>query len=259
MVASLGLLLGGLLLTFTRTVWISTLVSLVLIVILGRGAIRRGAIRMFAAAIGFVVVLFILLSMLSSEQESYVAPYVKRFTSIFHPESYGETTSAGFRLMEIKEAWPKVAERPWLGIGIGAVYRWEEAWDDAAQVHYMRAVSYMHNGYMFLLTGAGFLGLVTGLVMYSLFFYRALKIYRMMQSPRDQAIVLACITSVASIMVGAVMQPTIAASHDTPMVGVMFGIVELLRYFWQREAPETVLAVPARMLRPGESRFSRFS
>jgi O-antigen ligase len=147
--------------------------------------------------------------------------------------------------MEIREAWPQVADSPWLGLGIGAVYRWEEAWDDAAQVHYMRAVTYMHNGYMLLLTGAGFLGLVAGLMMYAVFFYRAIKIYGMMRNPRDQAIVLSCIASVASIMIGAVMQPTIAASHDTPMVAAMFGIVELLRYFRMKEASQEVLASTA--------------
>jgi O-antigen ligase len=238
MLVSLGLLLGGLLLTFTRTVWISTLVSMILIAILGRGEIRRGTVHMFGATIGFVLFLFMILSLVSTAQESYVAPYVNRFTSIFHPESYGETTSAGARLVEMREAWPHVAQSPWLGIGVGAYYRETEDWDDLAQIHYMRPVSYMHNGYMYLLTDTGILGLVTCMIMYVLFFIRARKIYYLLDRPEEQGIVLACIASVASVMIGAIMQPTFAASHDTPMVGVMFGLVELLRYFHTRESAQ---------------------
>lgn len=235
LVVSLGLLTGGLLLTFTRTVWMSTLVSIGLMALLSRGEMRRGIMRMFAVVGVFVVVVLMLLSLFSTAEESYVAPYIKRFTSIFHPESYEETTSAGARWLEIREAWPRVAQSPWLGIGIGAVYRWVEDWDDAAQVHYMRAVTYMHNAYMLLLTDAGILGLTTCLLVYTIFFVRARRIYFLLRDPTDKGIVLACIASVASIMIGGLMQPTLAASHDTPMVGIMFGIVELLRYFQAQE------------------------
>ena len=235
MFASLGLLIGGLLLTFTRAVWISTLVSITLIAILGRGEIRRGTMHMLAATVLFVLFSFMILGLVSTDQQSYVAPYVARFTSIFHPESYGQTSSAGARFEEIREAWPHVAQNPWLGIGVGGVYRWVEDWDDIAQLHFMRPVSYMHNGYMLLLTDTGFFGLITCLIMYVTFFIRARKIYYLLEQPADQGIVLACIASVASIMIGALMQPTFAASHDTPMVGVMFGLVELLRYFRARE------------------------
>ena len=238
LLASLGLLLGGLLLTFTRTVWISTLASIFLIALLGRGEIRRGTVRMFGASVGFVLILFLILDLLSTTENSYVTPYVERFTSILHPESYGETTSAGARWLEIKDAWPYVVRNRWLGIGIGGVYRWVEAWDDVAQLYYMRPVTYMHNGYMLLLTNTGVLGLASCMILYVVFFIRARKIYYLLEHPEDQGIVLACIASVAAIMIGAIMQPTFVASHDTPMVAMMFGIVELLRYFRSQEVEQ---------------------
>jgi O-antigen ligase len=232
---SLGVLLGGLLLTFTRTVWIGTIVSMLLMVILGRGEVRRGTIKMFLAVAIFVALLFVVLSLTSTSEENYVTPYIKRFTSIFHPETYDKTTSAGARYLEIVEAWPKVAQNPWLGIGLGGVYRYQEAWDDRLQAHYMQPVYYMHNAYFLLLTDAGILGLATCLVLFILFFFRAQKIYHRLRSPSEQALVLGAIASVASVMVGAIMQPTLAASHDVPLIGVMFGIVELLRYFDESE------------------------
>jgi O-antigen ligase len=233
---SLGLLLGGLLLTFTRTVWIGTIVSMALMAIMGRGEIRRGTIKMFLAVAIFVALLFVVLSLTSTDEENYVTPYIKRFTSIFHPETYDKTTSAGARYLEIQEAWPKIAQNPWLGIGVGGIYRYQDAWDDRLQAHYLQPVYYMHNAYFLLLTDAGILGLATCLVLYITFFFRAQKIYHQLKRPLDQAIVLSCIASTASVMVGAIMQPTLAASHDVPMVGVMFGVVEFLRYSAEQEA-----------------------
>ena len=245
---SLGLLLGGLLLTFTRTVWIGTIVSMILMVILGRGQVRRGTIKMLLAVAAFVALLFVVLSLTSTDEENYVTPYIKRFTSIFHPETYDQSTSAGARYLEILEAWPKVAQSPWLGIGVGGIYRYQEAWDDRLQAHYLQPVYYMHNGYFLLLTDAGILGLATCLAMFVTFFLRAHKIYRRLRSPTEQAIVLGAIASVASVMVGAIMQPTLAASHDVPLIAVMFGIVELLRYFGEAEGRRGY-AVPGLVVR----------
>lgn len=236
--ASLILLLGGLLLTFTRTVWIATIVSILLMVVLGRGEVRRGTMKMFLMVALCVGLLFVVLNLVSSGEEDYVTPYIRRFTSVFHPESYGETTSAGARYLEIQEAWPKIAQSPWLGIGVGGVYRYEAAWDDVNQAHIVRPVYYMHNAYFLILTNAGILGLATCLIFYITFFWRASKIYRQLDRPTDQAVVLGAIASGVSIMIGGIMQPTLAASQDVPLIGVMFAMVELLRFFSQQETTD---------------------
>src|SRR5678815_5354211 len=135
LIAGLAVLLGGLLFTFTRTIWMGTLLSMTIMAILGRGAVRRGVMRMFLALGIFVAVLLVCLQLVSTEENNYMTPYVKRFTSIFDSESYEKDTSAGARFMEIEAAWPQIVEHPWFGVGVGGNYRSEEAWDDIGQTY----------------------------------------------------------------------------------------------------------------------------
>ncbi|MFQ5599029.1 MAG: O-antigen ligase family protein [Candidatus Krumholzibacteriia bacterium] len=235
LVLSLGLLLGGLLLTFTRTVWMAVLLSMGVMAILGRGAIRRSVLRMFLAMGGFVVVILLLLTLLSTERENYVAPYIARFSSIFELESYEEGTTAYARWDEIKEAWPHIVQNPWFGVGIGGTYRFREAWDDYGKQHYLQAVSYIHNAYVLLLTHAGAVGFTACMAVYLIFFVRARKILRVVRSETDRALIMAGIGAVASVMLASMMQPSMWYPPAVALVGTIFGLVELLRYFHQEE------------------------
>ncbi len=232
---ALFVLLGGLLLTFTRSIWLGVLLSMVIMAILGRGAIRAGVARILVAMVVSVALLLILLGLVSTERENYMTPYIKRFTSIFKSESYAQDTSAGSRWMEIQAAWPNIVESPWLGIGPGGVYRYEEDWDDIWQYHYYRPVSYIHNAYVLILTQSGVLGLSTCLTMYGIFFARARRIYKSLQNPDDRSIVLAAIGAVASVLLASMMQPSLWYPPAVPCLGLTFALVEVVRYFAERE------------------------
>ena len=238
LIGVLGLLLSALLLTFTRSVWMGTLLSMSIMAILGRGAIRRGVLRMFVALGAFVALLLVLLSLVSTERENYMTPYVKRFSSIFNPESYAEGSSAGARWEEISAAWPVIVKNPWLGIGPGASYNHVQAWDDYSNTHYMRGVSYIHNAYVLLLTQSGVLGLVTCMVMYIVFFVRSRKIFHSLDSHEDRSIVMAAIGGVASVMLASIMQPSLWYPPAVPCIGILFGLVELVRFLHDREKSE---------------------
>jgi O-antigen ligase len=242
LIGTLAILLGGLLLTFTRSMWMGALLSMTVMAILGRGAIRRGVLRMFLALGIFVGVLLVVLQLVSTESENYMAPYVRRFTSIFDPESYREGTSAGARAEEIRAAWPKIVENPWLGIGVGGFYNTVPAWDDASQAHYMRPVSYIHNAYVLVLTQSGVIGFTTCMAMFVVFFARARRIFQQLTRPEDRALVMAGIGAIASLLLGSLMQPSLWHPPAVPCIGVIFGLVEVTRYFADRERREARLA-----------------
>jgi O-antigen ligase len=235
LIAGLALLLGGLLLTFTRSVWMGTLCSMVIMAILGRGAVRRGVLRMFLALAIFVGVLLACLQLVSTAEDNYMTPYVRRFTSIFDPESYGEGTSAGARWMEIQAAWGSIVEHPWLGIGVGGTYRYEEDWDDYGKTHYLRPVAYIHNAYVLLLTNAGVIGLATCMAMFTTFFVRARNIYHRLDNLQDKSIVMAGMGAIASVLLASIMQPSLWYPPAVPCIGIVFGLVEAVRYFRERE------------------------
>ncbi|HZL85575.1 MAG TPA: O-antigen ligase family protein [Candidatus Krumholzibacteria bacterium] len=235
---ALFVLLGGLLLTFTRSIWLGVLLSMAIMAILGRGVMRLGVARILLAMVLSVALLLILLNVVSTERENYMTPYITRFTSIFQADSYAEGSSAGARWMEIRAAWQKIVEHPWLGIGVGGVYRYEEDWNDVWQQHYWRPVSYIHNAYVLLLTQGGIVALGTCLVMFGIFFARARRVYQMVESPEDRSIIIACIGSIASVMLASVMQPSLWYPPAVPCVALIFGIVEAVRYFVEREAAD---------------------
>jgi len=260
LISLLAMLLGGLLLTFTRSVWMGTLFSMVIMAVLGRGAVRRGVLRMFLALGIFVAVLLVFLQLVSTTEENYMTPYVKRFTSIFDPESYEEGSSADARRQEIKAAWPKIVENPWFGVGVGGTYNYVEAWDEGGQRHFMRPVSYIHNAYFLLLTHTGFVGFSTCMCMYLTFFMRARKIFRRLRRPDDRAVVMAAIGAIASVMLASIMQPSLWYPPAVPCIGLIFALVELVRYFSDMENGEagpwrgalrTASAALVQPLRPG--------
>jgi O-antigen ligase len=214
---------------------------MVIMAVLGRGAVRRGVLRMFLALGVFVAVLLVALQLVSTDESNYMTPYVKRFTSIFDPESYEEGSSAGARWMEVQAAWPKVVEHPWWGVGVGGTYRWEEAWDDYGQAHFMRPVSYIHNAYFLILTHTGVIGFTSCMAMYVVFFVRARRIFARLDRPQDRATVMACIGAIGSVLLASIMQPSLWYPPAVPCIGVIFGLMEVTRYFRDREVQEARL------------------
>jgi O-antigen ligase len=238
--ASLLVLMGGLMLTFTRSVWMGLILAMGIMAFLGRGTVRRSILRTFGVMGGFAVMLLLVLSLVSTSEDNYVAPYINRFLSVFKLESYSEGSSGGARLMEIEEAWPRIQENPWLGVGVGGVYRWEQAWDQRDQLHFQRGVTYMHNNYVLVLTKAGIIGLVTLLVMLVSFLVRARRIAARLPREDDRLLVTACIGSVAAVMLASLMQPSLWHPASVPLIGTIFGIVEVVRFLSDQENQSAV-------------------
>jgi O-antigen ligase len=242
LVAALAVLFGGLLLTFTRSVWMGTLLSMTIMAIMGRGPVRVGVLRMFVAMGAFVAVLLVVLQLVSTDNENYMTPYVKRFTSIFKAESYEEGSSANVRKEEILAAWPKIVEKPWFGVGVGGTYAYIEAWDDRDHRRYWQPVTYIHNAYVLLLTHTGIVGFTTCMIMLATFFVRARNIFKQLTRPDDRATVMAGIGAIASVMLASMMQPSLWYPPAVPCIGTIFGLVEVTRYFAQRERAAALAA-----------------
>jgi O-antigen ligase len=141
--------------------------------------------------------------------------------------------------VEVRAAWPNIEKHPWLGIGVGGTYRYVEDWSDPTQEHFLRPVSYIHDAYVLLLTHTGILGLGTCLAMYVTFFVRARKIYYRQKRPEDKALALSAIGAIASVMLASIMQPSLWYPPAVPLIGMIFGMIELLRYFADSEARQS--------------------
>jgi O-antigen ligase len=227
----------GLLLTFTRAMWVGTLAGIILMMVLGRSAERTGLRKIFLAFASAIALVLLLLGMLTTDSEDYVGAYISRFTSLFYGDTYADESTFGARVSEINLAWEKVVEHPWLGIGTGAYYTYSLEWDQPTFSHVWKGVSYIHNVYMLILCKAGVIGLAAFLLMCITFFVRAIRIHRKIPDPMDAAVVLGAIGSTFSCMVGSLMQPSMAHEGPVTLLGIAWGATEYLRWDAERRGP----------------------
>lgn len=235
---SLGVVSMGLLLTFTRAMWMGALGGVLLMLFVARTLERQRILRMFGFFAGCVGFLLLVLGTISTDTENYVASYIERFTSTFKVESYVAESTVGVRLEEIREAWPRVVENPWTGIGLGGTYSQMARWDDLQQSHVWRPRTYIHNAYVLVLTKAGALGLATMLAMLGIFFWRAGKIARELGDPLERAVIVGAMGATFACMVGSMLQPSLTRAAPVILLGILWGITELYRYFQQRDEHE---------------------
>ncbi len=95
--------------------------------------------------------------------------------------------------------------------------------------------SYIHNVYVLILTKAGALGLGAFLAMLGVFFWRARRISRSVRDPMERAIVVGAMGATFACMVGSMLQPSLSRAAPVTLLALMWGIVELYRWFGQRD------------------------
>lgn len=220
----------GLLLTFTRAMWVGTLAGIVLMMIVGTGVERSGLRRITLAFVAAITVILLGLGTLSTDSEDYMGAYIGRFTSLFYGDTYADASTFGARVHEIGAAWEQIVKHPWFGIGIGNYYTFDLQWDQATFSHVWRGVSYIHNVYVNILCKAGILGLATLLSMCFTFIARGIRIHRQLSNPVDAAIALGAVGTTISCMVGSLMQPSLAAEGPVTLIGIAWGVTEFLRW-----------------------------
>jgi O-antigen ligase len=236
---ALATMAAGLLFTFTRAMWMGTIAGIVTMLFIGHGLERRGMMRIFVAFSASVAVLLLVLGLVSTESENYMKPYVDRFLSTFNAESYGPESTIGARLTEVDAAWDRFVEHPWLGIGIGGSYSQELKWNNDLYTHEWRGITHIHNGYMLLLCKTGLIGLMSFVLMVTMFFRRAWFISRLLSDPVDRALVLGVIGSTVSCLVATMLQPSIAVAATVTPLAALWGAVEFLRWTEQNRVERT--------------------
>ena len=230
-VLALWILSVGLLLTLTRAMWMGTLVGVLAMLIFSGRVERTGMVRVFIVFAALVMFLLLLLGTISTSTEDIMGAYIQRFTSVFTSEAYVESSTVGARMDEVRAAWEQIVKHPWMGLGIGAIYNYELLWEQSTFSFEWKGITYIHNVYVLILTKMGLLGLVTFAAMVVTYFVRAWKIYRMVPTGVDSAIVLGGMGATLSCVVGSNLQPSLASPGPVSVLALMWGVTEFLR--WQ--------------------------
>ena len=115
----------GLLLTYTRALWIAAAVALGLVLIALFPAYKAHLIRYLLIGIPVLLLLFGLLGAVPKQSTSseLVTASTARFLSILAPEETLESYSLQWRVFETEEGLRSVSEHPLVGVGLGNSYR----------------------------------------------------------------------------------------------------------------------------------------
>jgi O-antigen ligase len=218
----------GLLLTFTRSLWTSTMVGFLIILYFARRGARWKLTSFAAIALICVIAFSLLVDAYSAagpaKKKSLIPLFEQRFLSIFEPESYKEGTDSTFetRTYEFGEAAPYIKTHPIIGIGFHNPYRWRWSGDNYYGYHFV------HNAYLFLLLKMGLLGLLAYVWLSIAFLKRSLLVFRNTDDLYLKGVVLGAFVSYIGILISNVGQPTFWNFSMVPCIALMMGLTEAI-------------------------------
>jgi hypothetical protein len=220
------LLLGlGLLLTFFRSYWVTTGLSLLILALISSGHTRRRLAMCCLVAALLVAPLFLFARMeAKSPPMELLQASADRLLSLGREETYADSDSSlRYRDIENKYALFQIASQPILGLGLGAAYRpfligrdWEG----------VRGTAFIHNGHLWLIVKTGLLGYLAFAWLSAVFLFRGFKYWRRVPKLWMRATVLGFTLAYLATLIISVVEPTLLYQSWTPVIGVMLGFNE---------------------------------
>ncbi len=231
--AKIGLLLlavfmnAALLLTFTRSQWVASVIALGLGFFLMPSQARLALVGLVAALLVIGGALFVTqrdrYEAFISEQ-NFATPLVMRIESVFELDQTLDSYSARTRYMQTDAALVSIAEHPLDGVGLGNYYRGLTA--DEATTRYTRFARFIENSYLYIATKLGLPGLLLFVWLSVAVLWGAARSFQLAHDPLLKGISLASLISWTGMMAWAFNHPLLMLPEYTVMVGLIAGVSE---------------------------------
>jgi O-antigen ligase len=220
-----GLLAGGIIVGFTRGMWISVIIGLGLLALYSKQPryLSLAAVLVTAGVIG--------VSVLSVTNPRYLDAVTERVTKIDAEIKSG--SSFGRRKIEMDYAIPKIVDHPFAGVGLGGQYKPHTleafGWEGETR--------YIHTLYVALATKLGLPGLICAVWFVSFALWRSWRITRM--PARDPAITFTALwTLLTATVITSVTQPNLVSTSGVATVALAIFLMETQVV---REAPGSLV------------------
>lgn len=202
--------------TFDRNMWLGAVWGGLIFVAISRFKSQRFILLILTLAIGAFVFVS-LINVYFPRIDVVVGGLAARFNSLFAGDELAVDASTRWRLRENELALPTIKENPILGLGPGAEYRdpWS-IWDNH--------MSYIHNGYLFLLINVGIVGFIPFLWFSIAHVVKGLSSWFKLHDPILKGIVIGFALSYVAIVSSSVTSPRWIETAFTPLIGVILGI-----------------------------------
>ena len=222
--SALVVLLFAIFISLTRGMWLSTLISTIILIgyyLYLRG--RTAFLTLVRVSFISVIVITILTYTLSSQ------PIIQRIldfgairaTSVFQ----GALDISLFnRYQEILQVMKSVRSQPIFGIGLGAIISWR----DMLFPWITHAVFYIHNSYFWLLLKMGLIGIGAFIVILYIVFKKAITVLRTLESPYQRALVAGLATGLVSVLFFSFTSPFINLGTGNFYIAITVGLISVI-------------------------------
>ncbi len=215
--ALLLLACAGVVTTFSRNLYVATLVSIVIVLLSGsRVEFRRGSKRVLLT--GVTAVLCMVPVVLSNRLiRLLLLNYGLRFLST--PKSMSSDLSMLNRYAEYHDVWQAIQRSPLFGYGFGAKFRTFQIID-----HIHQWASFTHNSYLYLAFKIGIPFALLFWGAYLFFLYEGFKLMRLNKITASARILLrACVGFLILFLIFAFNAPILDSKTDMVWIGLIWG------------------------------------
>jgi O-antigen ligase len=226
----------GIIVTFSRGLYVSTLVSLAVVLLLGSiNEFRKGSKRLLltgtVAIVGMIPVYF------SNRLIRLVLiRYGLRFLST--PGSLKSDLSLLNRYAEYRDVWQAIQHSALFGYGFGARFRTFQIID-----HTHHWATFTHNSYLHMAFKTGIPGFLLFFLAYFVFLYKGFMLTRSDKlSPITLIITRASVAYLVLILIYALTAPIVNSKTDMVWIGLIWGYFLALEQKIRRENDTTLIA-----------------
>jgi len=239
----------GLLLTYTRALWLAAALAVGLSLIVLFPAYRAKLPRYLAT--GFVLLLLLaalLFGLLGTNpRESlggarFARSFIERGMTILAPQEALESNSLQWRAFETEVGLRALSEHPLMGVGLGDSYRaitplqgealgWMTRGDLSAGV-ISRFTRFIHNSYLSIAVKMGLPALACFLWFCVALIISSWRLYRMLSERQLRAIALAVPAGLVGLMFWSVFHQHFVQTESTAIIGLMAGLVASLHHWF---------------------------
>ncbi len=220
----------SLILTFSRNLWVSYLIGLLVISWYERRAIFKKLPIIIGGGIVSLIVLFVILQNTGFWQRIVTRVEMISFTAL-------ETdNSLMWRAFETEMAMKAIKKSPFIGYGLGYMYH------NCRSLNFESAPYYIHNTYLYLWVKMGIAGLIALGIFISGFIKTAWYVYRVYNEKIIRGIIISAVAFMIAMIFAAIVRPLFA--YDTSaiiLLSILYGIFLKLRFlhFKRESTPDT--------------------
>jgi hypothetical protein len=214
--------------TFNRNFWAAIGMALLLMACLIPIPNKVKLIKFFSIALLIVIIIVPVFLSLDSRLSNLVDSVTSRFMTMFNPNTLNES-SLKYREVENSYVFPQIASHPFLGLGLGTIYRpWDRRIDPPLSSFTYEKRAYIHNGHLWVILKTGLVGYFFLMWSILLFLKRSFQKWQQISNPFLRTVVLSFAVSVVGLLASAVVNPIFQDPYWAPIIGIMLATNEVI-------------------------------